>query len=103
LEVVTLPNPPARGKNRIRVTLKDAQGNAIDGAEVKVTFYMAAMPAMGMAAMRDTAALTEQGNFLYEGELDLESGGTWQVTAVASKHGSVIATRQFNLSATGGM
>jgi hypothetical protein len=53
--------------------------------------------------MRDTAAAADQSNGVYQGDLDLESGGTWQVTAVASKHGAVIATRQFNLSATGGM
>ena len=83
--------------------LKDAQDKAIDGADVKVTFYMAAMPAMGMAALRDTAALADQSNGFYEGDIDLESGGTWQVTVVARKRGEVIATKQFNLSATGGM
>ncbi len=103
LEVLTIPNPPARGNNRVRVTLKDRGGHAIDGAQVSVTFYMAAMPAMGMAAMRETAALTSQGGGVYTGAFRLESGGTWQVTAVAAKGGHPLAARQFNLSATGGM
>ncbi len=103
LEVVTTPNPPARGRNRLRVILKDAAGRGITGATVTVTFAMAAMPAMGMAAMREAARLNDQGAGVYEGEVTLASGGTWQVTAVAARDGRILASRQFNLSATGGM
>jgi Cu(I)/Ag(I) efflux system membrane fusion protein/cobalt-zinc-cadmium efflux system membrane fusion protein len=103
LEVLTIPNPPVRGKNQLRVTMKDSEGHAIGGAQVSVTFYMAAMPAMGMSAMRDVASLTDQGTGVYEGDLTLESGGTWQVTAVATKDGQTLASKQFNISATGGM
>ena len=103
LEVLTIPNPPARGRNRVRATLKDANGHAIDGARVSVTFYMAAMPAMEMSAMREVAALADKGGGVYEGDLTLESGGTWQVTAFAAKEGRTLASKQFNLSATGGM
>jgi Cu(I)/Ag(I) efflux system membrane fusion protein/cobalt-zinc-cadmium efflux system membrane fusion protein len=103
LDVLTIPDPPARGNNRVRVTLKDRDGHAIDSAKVSVTFYMAAMPAMGMSAMRETAALTKKGGGIYEGDFTLASGGTWQVTAVAAKDGRTLAAKQFNLSATGGM
>jgi Cu(I)/Ag(I) efflux system membrane fusion protein/cobalt-zinc-cadmium efflux system membrane fusion protein len=103
LELLTIPNPPARGKNRVRVTLKDSQAHGIDGAKVSVTFYMAGMPAMGMSAMRDVVTLTEQEAGVYEGNLTLESGGTWQVAAVATKQGRTLANKQLNLSATGGM
>ncbi len=103
LDVTTIPSPPARGKNRVRVTLKDARGHGIDGANVTVTFVMSAMPAMEMSAMRETATLTAQGAGVYEGYITLESGGTWQVTAVATRKGRTLASRQFNLSAAGGM
>lgn len=103
LEILTIPNPPARGKNRVRAMLKDPQGRGIGGAKVSVTFYMGAMPAMGMSAMREAATLPDQGAGAYEGDLTLESGGTWQITAVATKDGQVIANQQFNLTATGGM
>lgn len=103
LEVLTIPNPPARGKDRVRVILKDFQGHGIDGAKVSVTFYMAAMPAMGMSAIREVAILTDQGGGAYEGDLTLESGGTWQVTGVATKGDRTLASKQFRLSATGGM
>jgi RND family efflux transporter MFP subunit len=103
IEVATIPNPPARGKNQVRVTLRDSHGKGIGGAKVTVTFYMAAMPAMGMTAMRVTVAPAEQGDGVYQGDLVLASGGTWQVTAVATKDGHTLASKQFDLSATGGM
>jgi len=103
LEVLTIPNPPTRGKNRLRVILRDFGGHGIDGASVSVTFYMAAMPAMGMSAMREVATLSDQGGGAYEGDLSLEVGGTWQVTGVATKKGRTLVSKQFSLSATGGM
>ena len=38
LEVITIPNHPVRGKDRVKVILKDFQGHGIDGAKVSVTF-----------------------------------------------------------------
>jgi Cu(I)/Ag(I) efflux system membrane fusion protein/cobalt-zinc-cadmium efflux system membrane fusion protein len=64
---------------------------------------MAAMPAMGMAAMGATTQLTDQGNGLYEGGGSLGSGGAWQVTISAQKNGHVLATKQLHVNATGGM
>src|SRR5205807_287270 len=43
--------PPHKGNNVFRAKLADSAGKPISGAQVSVTFYMAAMPAMGMAAM----------------------------------------------------
>ena len=97
------PNPPRKGSNVFRVKLMGTNGTPITGAEVTVTFYMAAMPAMGMSAMNTTAKLTEKGNGLYEGNGSLGSGGTWQVTISVQKNGQVIATKQLRVNATGGM
>ena len=72
-------------------------------AEVTVTFFMAAMPAMGMAAMRVPVTLSDKGGGQYEGPGHLDSGGTWQVTIVAKKNGQVVATKQLSVSASGGM
>ncbi len=103
IDFTTDPNPPQKGRNVFRVKLTGADGTPITGAEAAVTFYMAAMPAMGMAAMNTTAKLTEKGNGLYEGSGTLESGGTWQVTITAQKNGQTIATKQLRVNATGGM
>jgi Cu(I)/Ag(I) efflux system membrane fusion protein/cobalt-zinc-cadmium efflux system membrane fusion protein len=64
---------------------------------------MAAMPAMGMAAMKTPVDLSDKGNGLYEGKGNLGSGGTWQVSIVARQNGNVIASKQLSVNATGGM
>src|SRR5712692_5373159 len=102
-DLTTDPNPPARGKNKLIVTLKDGNGKPLPGAQVSVTFYMAGMPAMGMTAMKAQSALTDQGDGTYSGQVDLQSGGTWQVSIAATKDGQAIAGKQFNASVSGGM
>jgi Cu(I)/Ag(I) efflux system membrane fusion protein/cobalt-zinc-cadmium efflux system membrane fusion protein len=103
IDFTTDPNPPQKGQNVFRVRLTDSKGGAISGAQVTVRFYMAAMPAMGMASMNSSAALTDKGNGLYEGAGSLGSGGTWQVTITAQKNGQTIASKQMSVTATGGM
>jgi Cu(I)/Ag(I) efflux system membrane fusion protein/cobalt-zinc-cadmium efflux system membrane fusion protein len=101
--LTTDPNPPARGKNKLIVTLKDTTGKALAGAQVAVTFYMAAMPSMGMAAIKGQSTLTDQSNGTYSGTIDLQSGGTWLVTINATKDGQPVANKQFNASVSGPM
>ncbi|HEV2315492.1 MAG TPA: FixH family protein [Candidatus Acidoferrales bacterium] len=97
------PNPPHKGANTFRVKLTDANGSPVSGAEVTVTFFMPAMPAMGMAAMRTPVTLSDKGNGVYEGSGQLGSGGTWQVTILARKSGQTVASKQLSVNATGGM
>jgi RND family efflux transporter MFP subunit len=103
VELSSDPAPPRKGSNVFRVNLTDASGAPISGAEVSVTFFMPAMPAMGMASMRIPVTLGEKGNGRYEASGQLESGGTWQVTILARKNGQIIATKQLSVNATGGM
>jgi len=103
VELTSEPNPPNKGVNIFRIKLRDAGGSPISGAEVSVTFFMPAMPAMGMAAMRTAVALNDKGSGLYEGTGELGSGGTWQVTILARKNGQSIASKQLSVNATGGM
>src|SRR6266404_5883388 len=103
VELSSDPNPPHKGGNVFRVKLTDASGAPISAAEVSVTFFMPAMPAMGMASMRTPVTLSDKGNGLYEGSGQLESGGTWQVTVVAKKNAKTVASKQMSLNATGGM
>jgi len=64
---------------------------------------MAAMPAMGMAAMKTVINASDKGGGVYEGKGDLSSGGTWQVTIRAQQDGQTIANKQLTVHATGGM
>ncbi|HZU10444.1 MAG TPA: efflux RND transporter periplasmic adaptor subunit [Pseudacidobacterium sp.] len=103
IDFTTDPSPPHKGGNVFRVKLTDANGAPVAGAQVMVRSYMAAMPAMGMAAMNTSAILTDKGNGLYEGSGSLGAGGTWQVTVTAQKNRQTIATKQLRVNATGGM
>ena len=102
-ELTTEPNPPHKGNNTVRVKLTGQDGKPITGTNVTVTFYMAAMPAMGMAAMKTVVSATDKGGGIYEGKGDLGSGGTWQVTIRAQLNGQTIANKQLRVNATGGM
>jgi Cu(I)/Ag(I) efflux system membrane fusion protein/cobalt-zinc-cadmium efflux system membrane fusion protein len=103
VELSTEPAPPRKGSNLVRVRLTDEKGSPLTGAQVTTTFFMAAMPAMGMAAMRASVTLSDRGSGVYEGKGELESGGTWQVTIVAKKGEQVVASKQLSVNATGGM
>ena len=103
VELTTAPDPPHKGSNIVRVKLTGQDGKPIAGANVTVTFFMAAMPAMGMAAMKTVIDASDKGGGMYEGKGDLGSGGTWQVTVRAQQNGQTIANKQLTLNATGGM
>ena len=103
LEFSTIPSPPHRGDNTLSVKLTESNGSPITGAQVTVTFFMPAMPSMGMAAMRIVANLGDKGGGMYEGSGKLESGGTWQVSIVAQKNGQTLASKQLTVNAEGGM
>lgn len=103
IDFSTVPSTPAKGANTVRIKLTGADGKPVAGAQVTAIFFMPAMPAMGMAAIRETAVLVDKGNGLYEGPVQLASGGTWQVNIAVQRGGQTIAIRQLSVNATGGM
>ncbi len=104
VEFTSNPDPPSRGSNTVIVTVANADGTPVTGAQVGVTFYMPAMPAMGMAAVTTKSSLTPSGApGKYQGALSLSSGGTWQVTITVTKNGQPLATKRITVNAEGGM
>ncbi|MGO8935204.1 MAG: FixH family protein [Terracidiphilus sp.] len=103
VDLSTEPSPPRKGANTVRVKLTGTDGKPAPGAQVTATFFMPAMPAMGMAAERDAVTLSDKGNGLYEGSVQLSTGGTWQVTVTVQRGGQTVGTKQLSLSAMGGM
>lgn len=99
----TQPSPPRKGDNTLHVKLTGSDGKPLAGAQVMVTFFMPAMPAMGMAAEHASATLVEKVDGSYEAPLQLPSGGTWQVTITVRHNGQTIGTKQVSVDATGGM
>ncbi len=99
----TLPSSPRQGANTLRVALTGPDGKPVTGAQVGAVFFMPAMPAMGMAAVRLPVALKEKAAGQYEGSLQLDSGGTWEVTVTVQQGGQTVATRQMSVNVEGGM
>jgi RND family efflux transporter MFP subunit len=102
LDFTSEPSPPRKGGNTLRVKLNSAESKPISGAQVNVMFYMAAMPAMGMAAVGKQVTLADAGGGNYEGQLDLPSGGSYEVTVTAQHNGQTLANKQLTLTVTGG-
>ncbi len=103
IDFTTDPNPPRKGANQVLIAVRDSTGRPVTDAEVSVVFFMPAMPAMGMSAMRVEATAKPTANGIYAAPVTLQSGGTWTVTVVAKKGGKTVASTQLNVSATGGM
>lgn len=103
IDVTTDPTTLQRGRNTVRVKLLGADGKPVDGVQVSATFFMPAMPAMGMAAEHAAASLAPKGQGIYEGPLELDSGGTWQVTVTVQRAGAIVATQKLTFDAAGGM
>ena len=103
IEFSTQPATPHKGANLYRVKLTASDGSPLTGAQISVRSYMASMPEMGMAAMNVVTPLAEKANGIYEGQVTLESGGTWKITVTATKNGAALATKQLSLQAEGGM
>jgi Cu(I)/Ag(I) efflux system membrane fusion protein/cobalt-zinc-cadmium efflux system membrane fusion protein len=101
-ELTTNPTPPHKGKNGIQVKLTSSDGKPLSAARVTVRFFMAGMPEMGMAEMNVTSQLADRGNGVYSGEVELGSGGTFQVVVSAEQAGKTVLTKRVNLTATGG-
>ncbi|WP_348262669.1 efflux RND transporter periplasmic adaptor subunit [Telmatobacter sp. DSM 110680] len=103
IDFSTDPNPPHKGSNKLHLKLTGADGKPIVSVQPSVTFFMPAMPAMGMAAEHAVAMLTDKGNGDYQGTVQLDSGGTWQVTVTVLRGTNTVAAKQLSISATGGM
>jgi RND family efflux transporter MFP subunit len=103
VDFTTDPNPARKGPNTFHVKLTSANGAPVAGADVTVTLFMPSMPAMGMGAMNVTTRLTQKSDGQYEGQGNLGSGGSWQVTITVQQNGQTIATKQLRVNAEGGM
>jgi Cu(I)/Ag(I) efflux system membrane fusion protein/cobalt-zinc-cadmium efflux system membrane fusion protein len=103
IEYASTPPTPHQGNNTFRVKLAGPDRSPITAAQVTVTFFMPAMPAMGMAAMRNVTTLSDKGGGIYEGAGQVQMGGTWQVTVLATKNGQTVAQKKMSVTAEGGM
>jgi Cu(I)/Ag(I) efflux system membrane fusion protein/cobalt-zinc-cadmium efflux system membrane fusion protein len=96
------PDPPkGAAENTFRVTVVDANGRPVEGAQVKVTLVMPAMPSMSMPEMRSSFELPWiAGQNLYRGRGTISTPGPWNVTVEVSKDGKLIGSYRTRVSAT---
>ena len=95
----TQPDPLRTGDNTFEVTVKDAHGQAVTDAVVTVNLFMAAMPSMGMPAMRSAAKLTHASNGVYRGTGQVSMAGRWEVTISAARAGTEIGSKKLTVTA----
>jgi len=92
-----------KGANSVQVKVTNDHGVPVPDADVTVASFMAAMPAMGMAAIQNSFRLKNAGNGLYQGSVDLPNGGLWQLTITVKRGDALLATKQLRINAEGGM
>ncbi|HEY6927477.1 MAG TPA: efflux RND transporter periplasmic adaptor subunit [Steroidobacteraceae bacterium] len=92
------PIPQSGAKVALHVSVSDASGRPVSGAQVRVNFFMPAMPAMGMGEMRESVMLQDAGKE-YSGSIDIPMSGTWTVTVEARQAGQLLATYRTSLNA----
>jgi Cu(I)/Ag(I) efflux system membrane fusion protein/cobalt-zinc-cadmium efflux system membrane fusion protein len=88
------PEPLKIGDNLFEVAIRTSDGKPVDGADVTIVFFMAAMPAMNMPATRTDTKLSRVGNGVYRGSGTLATAGRWDVTVLVSRGGQRIGTKQ---------
>lgn len=90
------PKTAKTGMNPIRLLVKDASGKPITGAQVEVGLFM---PQMGaMPPMSSKGALTEVGNGIYQGSIDVLMAWTWQTTVTVRKNGAVVGVAKTTIT-----
>ncbi len=85
------PDPPKQGPETITVTVKDASGNPVKGATVKIG---SKMPSMSMTGPNLTA--TDNGDGTYAAQTNLNYATQWVfeiAVSAAGKNGTVHVTQ----------
>jgi multidrug efflux pump subunit AcrA (membrane-fusion protein) len=90
--------PQGGSEAEIHVSVQDAAGKPVTDAQVRVTLFMPAMPAMGMGEMRATAALAAKGSE-YVGPIKVPMSGTWTVTVEVNRGDQLLTNYRGSLNA----
>ena len=88
-------NPPVVGDNNISIAIKDAAGNTVTDAKVKVDYSMPAMPGMPAMNYKEDAQLSGSA---YTAKMNLSMSGSWNI-AVKVSRGGKSSTMKFNIDA----
>ena len=103
LDFSTEPSPPHNGSNTRSSEAHRLRRKPVTGAQVTVTFYMAAMPAMGMAAVRRWRRSRKAAMALMKARSSFRAAVRSRSRSAAQRGGQTIASKQLSVNATGGM
>lgn len=78
VQVAIDPDPPTTGENRLRIVIRDASGNPVDGAQLAFEYDMAAMGAMPQ--MKGGGDVKAEGGGRYIVTYPLSMQGDWRLT-----------------------
>jgi len=82
------PNPPVKGFDTLTVTVRDANGNPITGARVRIK---TTMPSMSMSG--PTFVLTDNGTGRYAVRGNLQYATTWVFDVTSTANGAAGTAR----------
>jgi len=86
ITLTTLPAPPKMGENTFEAMVMMG-GQPVTDADVTVELFMAAMPSMNMAEMRNSVALKHEGGGRYRGMGNVMMAGSWDATVSVKRGG----------------
>ncbi|HXG50813.1 MAG TPA: efflux RND transporter periplasmic adaptor subunit [candidate division Zixibacteria bacterium] len=94
LSLETRPAKPKLGENVVRLTVRDAKGNPVQDAVVRITAVMN-MP--GMAPLKTTARHVNGG--VYEATVSFAMAGGWDLVVVVERSGQKPIQEKFTITA----
>ena len=92
------PDPPKMGENTFEAMVMSG-GQPVTDADVSVEFFMAAMPSMNMAEMRNSVPLTHEGGGRYRGTGNVMMAGAGDATVSVRRNGQEIGARKVSVVA----
>ena len=96
--LATQPDPPKMGETTFEAMVMMG-GQPVTDADVSVELFMAAMPAMNMAEMRNSVALTHEGGGRYRATGSVMMAGSWDATVSVKRNGQDVGARKVPLVA----
>ena len=99
LEITLDESQPIKmGENTLQVIVMQG-GQPVTDADVSVQFFMAAMPQMNMAEMKNTVPLKHEGGGRYRGTGNVMMAGKWDTTVMVMRGGQEIGSRKLEVTA----
>jgi len=91
--LTTQPDPPVTGETTFEAMVMMG-GQPVTDADVSVELFMAAMPSMNMAEMRNNVALTHEGGGRYRGAGTVMMAGSWDATVSVRRGGQEVGAHK---------